>query len=88
MWQAVLRGQEPYTGSVKEQENQSQDVKQECRKSCREKAKSSDAWLWGGWSRSSEITQKSGSNDPASEGLHIVWPTIVLQFALSKDDFG
>jgi len=23
MWQAVLRGQEPYTGSVKEQENQS-----------------------------------------------------------------
>ncbi|WP_262508289.1 hypothetical protein [Winogradskyella epiphytica] len=43
MWQAVLRGQEPYTGSVKEQENQSQDVKQECRKSCREKAKSSDA---------------------------------------------
>ena len=27
MWQAVLRGQEPYMGSVKEQENQSQDVK-------------------------------------------------------------
>ena len=43
MWQAVLRGQEPYKGSVKEQENQSQDVKQECRKSRREKAKSNDA---------------------------------------------
>lgn len=48
MWQAVLRGQEPYTGSVKEQENQSQDVKRECRKSRREKAKSSKARLWGG----------------------------------------
>jgi len=43
MWQAVLRGQEPYMGSVKEQENQNQDVKQECRRSRREKAKSSDA---------------------------------------------
>lgn len=43
MWQAVLRGQEPYTGSVKEQENQSRDVKRECQKSRREKAKSSNA---------------------------------------------
>ena len=43
MWQAVLRGQEPYMGSVKEQENQSQDVKRECRKSFKEKAKSSNA---------------------------------------------
>lgn len=43
MWQAVLRGQEPYTGSVKEQENQGQDVKRECRKSFKEKAKSSEA---------------------------------------------
>ena len=48
MWQAVLRGQESYKGSVKEQENQGQDVKQECRKSSREKAKSSNARLWGG----------------------------------------
>ncbi len=63
MWQAVLRGQEPYSGSVKEQENQSQDVKQECRKSCREKAKSSDAWLWGGWSRSSETTRESSDEN-------------------------
>jgi len=43
MWQAVLRGQEAYPGSLKEQENQSKDVKRECRKSRREKAKSSEA---------------------------------------------
>jgi len=47
-----------------------------------EKAKSSKAGFWGGWSRSSEHTQESRSNDPASEGLHIVWLTIVLQARL------
>ena len=44
-----------------------------------EKAKSSDAWIWGGWSRSSENIQESRSNDPTSEGLHIVSIDKVLQ---------
>ena len=34
---------------------------------------------WGGWSRSSENIQESRSNDPASEGLHLITLIIVLQ---------
>jgi len=48
MWQAVLRGQEPYMGSVKEQENQSRNAKQKERESPREKLKSSKVLFWGG----------------------------------------
>ena len=43
-----------------------------------EKAKSSNAWFWGGWSRSSETIQESRSNDPTSEGLHLITLIIVL----------
>ena len=48
MWQAVLRGQEPYMGSVKEQENQNRNVKPNERKSIVEKHKSSEVLFWGG----------------------------------------
>jgi hypothetical protein len=44
---------------------------------------------WGRWSRSSELTQESRSNDPISEGLHMVSILIVLQLSWKvKDDFG
>ena len=70
MWYAVLRGQEPYIGSVKEQENQDRNVKQKELESPREKLESSNVLFWDGWSRSSKHTRESRGNDPTSEGLH------------------
>mgnify|MGYP003675949528 CR=1 FL=1 len=60
-----------------EQENQDKNDKQKLQKSQREKQESSDVLFWGGWSRSSEYTQESRSNDPTSEGLHLTSSFIV-----------
>jgi len=49
IWYAVLRGQEQYIGSVKEQENQDRNVKPKERESLREKLESSNILFWGGW---------------------------------------
>lgn len=48
MWYAVLRGQEPYIGSVKEQENQDRNGKRKERETHREKLESSKVLSWDG----------------------------------------